>query len=54
MLNLPYSHELTGKALVPTSAIHRDNARVNIHARGFGVDDRVLLILGFHPNAHYA
>ena len=37
MLSLPYSHALTGKALDPTSANHRDNARVNIHATGFGV-----------------
>lgn len=50
----PPLQPLTGEALVPASANRRDDARADIHARGFwGRQQDTFFILGpvFHPNA---
>ena len=51
-LSLPYSHLLVG-AIVPTFANRRDDARTDIHARGFWdrQQDAFFDIRVFHPNA---
>ena len=51
----PPLQPLTGEAIVPTSANRRDDARADIHARGFWVDDKVqFLILGCFIPTHLA
>ena len=50
----PPLQPLTGEAIVPTSANHRDDARADIHARRFwGRRQNAFFdIRVFHPNAH--
>ena len=51
----PPLQPLTGEALIPLSTNLRDDARADIRARGFGVDDRVhFLILGCFIPMHLA